>query len=165
MNRKRERGTAPKRCECRFCSSRSCYRGQKTPTLPTPRSPLHRKPIESGKFCTKTPGSPSHFTISQGQAPPTGRKVGLWTLPNSKCNFLFQEIFRNVVKTHLDTLHEHFSDHLGRSNIAATEAALDHLLFMTGTFFENMEWCTLISRWYIPMTSGIFPRKAIPLQS
>ncbi len=49
---------------------------------------------------------------------------------------LLQEKIGDIVERHLDTLDEHLSRyHL----VAATEAALDHLLFMTATFFDDVE--------------------------
>ncbi len=61
----------------------------------------------------------------------------------------------------MDKLHENLPRyHIGRKDIAATKAALDHLLFMAATFFEDMEWCEITGRWDVPITGGIFPEKS-----
>ncbi len=53
---------------------------------------------------------------------------------------LLQEKFGEIVKTHLRTLDEHLPGyHSSRNDIAETEAVQNHLLFMTATFFEDME--------------------------
>ncbi len=50
------------------------------------------------------------------------------------------EKFGDIVETHLDTLQENLSRYrLGQNDTEATEAELDHLLFMIASFFKDME--------------------------
>ncbi len=79
--------------------------------------------------------------VCKSATPTTSREMGLWTFPSDNFNTtLLEEKYGDSVSGHLDALQSKLAGyHLSEEERLDTETALDQLLFMTITFFDDRE--------------------------
>ncbi len=66
--------------------------------------------------------------------------MGFWAFPFRLSSTLLEEKYGDTVSRHLATLQSKLAGyHLSEEERLETETALDQLLFMTVTFFDDME--------------------------